>query len=66
MWIMFYQGFEALIAIDDGAVIAGSLPRGALRIIQPWIARRRAQLLENWKRGRRGEPFERVPGADSE
>ena len=29
-----YQGFEALIVIADGSVLAGSLPRKALRIVQ--------------------------------
>ena len=29
-----YQGFEALILIPDGSVLAGSLPRKALRIVQ--------------------------------
>ena len=47
-------------------VIAGSLPPAALRIFRPWIEHRRAELLANWDRGRRGEPFERVAGADVE
>ena len=29
-----YQGFDALIAIGDGSVMAGSLPKGALKIVQ--------------------------------
>lgn len=63
---VLYQGFEALVSIDGGDVIAGSLPPAALRIIRPWMARRRNELRENWERGRRGAPFERVPGADVE
>jgi hypothetical protein len=63
---VFYQGFEALIAIETGEVIAGSLPRGALRVVKPWIERRRSELRANWQRGTLGQPFERIPGADVE
>lgn len=63
---VLYQGYEALIAIESAQVIAGSLPPAALRIVRPWIEHRRAELLANWDRGRRGEPFERVAGADVE
>ncbi len=63
---VLYQGYEALIAIESGEVIAGDLPPGALRIIQPWIERRRLELMANWERGKLRQPFERVPGADSE
>ena len=63
---VFYQGHEALIGIADGAVIAGTLPPGALRLIRSWIDRHRTALLANWERGRLRQPFERVPGADIE
>jgi Domain of unknown function (DUF4160) len=53
-------------AIESGEVIAGDLPPGALRIIRPWIERRRPELMANWERGKLRQPFERVPGADSE
>lgn len=59
-----YQGFEALIAIDDGRVLAGSLPRRALRIVQEWGAGHRTELLENWQRGVDLLPMEMIPGAD--
>lgn len=63
---VYYQGFEAIVEIETGEVIGGSLPPAAMRIIRPWIARRRGELLDNWGRERRREPFERVPGADVE
>lgn len=62
----FYQGFEALIRIDTGEVMAGRLPPVALRIILPWIERRRLELMANWERSLRREPFEQVAGADVE
>lgn len=63
---VYYQGFEALVAIESGEIIGGSLPPAAMRIIRSWVVRRRAELLANWERGRQREPFERVPGADVE
>jgi len=60
-----YQGFEALIAIETGEVIGGQLPPNALRIVQEWTALRRSELLENWQRGRRREPFLQIAGPES-
>jgi hypothetical protein len=62
----FYQGYEALIAIETGEVIGGRLPPRALRLVREWIELRRVALMENWQRGRQRVPFERVPGPDEE
>ena len=59
-----YQGFEALIVIADGSVLAGSLPNKALRIVQDWAAVHRSKLLENWQKGTDLLPMEMIPGAD--
>ncbi len=59
-----YQGFEALIRIDDGAVMAGSLPRKALRIVREWNEQHRDDLLANWQRGVDLVSMEMIAGAD--
>lgn len=59
-----YQGFEALVAIADGKVIAGSLPRKALAIVQDWAANHRTELMANWQKGTNLLPMEMIPGAD--
>ena len=59
-----YQGFEALIVIADGSVLAGSLPGKALRIVQDWAARHHDELMENWHKGNNLLPMEMIPGAD--
>ena len=59
-----YQGFEALIVIADGSVLAGSLPNKALRIVQDWAAVHRSELLENWQKGTDLLSMEMIPGAD--
>jgi Domain of unknown function (DUF4160) len=59
-----YQGFEALIRIADGSVMAGSLPKKALRIVQDWAAAHQDELLVNWQRGVDLLPMEMIAGAD--
>jgi hypothetical protein len=60
----YYGGFEALFAIDTGAVIGGRLPPKVERLVREWVLARQADLMENWERGHRHLPFETVPGAD--
>ena len=44
-----YGEYEALIAIEDGAVIGGSLPRTAARLAEQWRNERREELLASWE-----------------
>jgi hypothetical protein len=60
----FYQSDEALLAIEDGRLIAGRMPRSGLRLMRDWIEQNRDALMENWERGRQRLPFEQIPGAD--
>jgi hypothetical protein len=60
----YYQGFEALFAIEDGELIGGRVPAAATRLIRAWIEERRDELLANWERARLRLPLEAVPGAD--
>ena len=62
----YYQGFEGLVSIETGDVIGGLLPPSAARIVRQWVLLRNAELMDNWQRGRRLVPFERVPGPDEE
>lgn len=57
---------EAVFSIETGKVIAGKLGRKRRKMVSNWIALRREALLENWRRGRNGLPFERVPGPENE
>ena len=59
-----YQGLEALVSIESGNVTGGELPPKAERLVRQWVLLRRAELMENWERGRQRQPFERVPGPD--
>jgi hypothetical protein len=57
---------EAVFSIESGEIIVGSMGRKRRKLISHWIALRRAELLENWRRGREHLPFERVPGPDND
>jgi hypothetical protein len=59
-----YQEFEALVAIETGEVVAGSLPRKPARVVRRWALDRRAELMANWQRGADLEAMEMIPGAD--
>lgn len=59
-----YQGFEALIRIEDGEVMQGSLPNKARRIVRQWALDHREALSVNWQRSVALEPLEMIVGAD--
>lgn len=59
-----YGGEEAILAIESGDIVAGSLSRRTHRLVREWIALRRTELLENWRRAENFVPLERVPGPD--
>jgi len=61
-----YQGHEALVAIDDGKILAGSLPNKAHKIVQEWTQAHQQELLDDWQRAVALQPLLRIPGADND
>jgi hypothetical protein len=59
-----YAGEEAVLSIETGQVVAGSLSRRTLRLVQEWILLRREALLANWRRAETFVPLQRIPGPD--
>ena len=59
-----YNEHQARFAIETGELISGSLPARARRLVQEWIALRRAQLTDNWRRMEDGVPMERIEGLE--
>jgi hypothetical protein len=57
-----YGGHEALVRVGDGAILAGSLPRTAARLVSDWVALRRAELEANWARACALEPLVPIEG----
>ncbi len=57
-----YQGSIASIAIDDGELLAGDLPKRQMRMVQVWIDLHKEELLANWELAKEGtEPFRIEP-----
>jgi hypothetical protein len=59
-----YQGHEALVAIADGALMDGELPRRALALVRQWCLDHRQSLEQNWTKAQALQPLSRIPGAD--
>lgn len=51
----FYGEFEALVRIDDGSFLRGSLPRTARRLLNEWTDLHRDELVANWQRAQSPE-----------
>src|SRR5262245_51836036 len=61
-----YQGFEALVAIDDARILRGRLPPTVMLIIRQWVTLRREALTANWLRAREHQALERIAGPDDD
>ncbi len=62
MSVIRYQGEEAAVSIDDGAVFDGSLPPKQLKMVQAWIEIHKEELLVDWELVVNGdEPFRIAP-----
>lgn len=55
-----YAEHEALIVIEDGAVLRGSLPRTALSLVQRWLELHREDLLANWQLAQIPQPLVQI------
>lgn len=62
----YYQGHEAIIAIETGEILEGFMPPGTRRVIQAWALRHQAELLDNWERSKLRAPLYAITGADEE
>jgi hypothetical protein len=55
-----YSGYQAAIAIDDFAVVAGRLPPRVLGLVIEWATVHQIELRANWERAARREPLQPV------
>ena len=57
-----YGEYDAVIAIDDGEIIEGKLPKKKLKLVQAWIEIHHEELLADWKLAVKGQlPFKIDP-----
>ncbi len=57
-----YGEYAALIAIEDGALIAGKLPIRAYHLVLEWLALHRVELVSNWERARKQAELSVIEG----
>jgi len=55
-----YGEFEAVIDIENGAVISGELPKRALSLVSEWRNDHVAELKENWELARQQKPLKKI------
>jgi len=55
-----YQDCEAVIAIQDGAVLEGEIPPRQLRMVQVWMDIHHEDLMLDWNLAVSGEPPFRI------
>lgn len=51
-----YGEFMGIIDITSGEIIAGELPRRALRLIQDWTELYKEELISNWNSAQSDNP----------
>ncbi len=57
-----YQENEAVIAIPEGDVLEGSLPKSRMKLVDAWIELHRDELMANWEIAVSGQhPFKIDP-----
>ena len=55
-----YSGEKASVSIDDGTVLAGSLPSRQLKMLQAWIEIHKDELNADWELAVSGEELFRI------
>ncbi len=56
------QNLKLRFNINDGEILAGSLPKKQLRLVQAWIELNRDELLADWEITTSGEnPYKIAP-----
>ena len=55
-----YGEHTVTIAIDDGAILGGSLPSAKLKLVLAWIEIHKEDLMADWKLAVAGEPVFKI------
>jgi hypothetical protein len=55
-----YQDDNAVFSIPEGEILAGTMPRRQIRMIQGWIAEHEEELSANWKLAMNNEPLFKI------
>lgn len=57
-----YGEYDAVIAIEDGKIISGKLPKNKMKLVQAWMEIHQEELMADWKLAVQGQlPFKIDP-----
>lgn len=59
-----FAEFSAVIAIDDGDILDGDLPKAKMKLVQAWLEIHREDLMADWKLAVQGLPPQRIKPLD--
>ncbi|MCX7111591.1 MAG: DUF4160 domain-containing protein [Proteobacteria bacterium] len=43
-----YQGYEVVVAIPDGDILEGEIPKAKMKLLQAWIELHKDELMADW------------------
>lgn len=55
-----YGDHEIRVSIEDGAILSGSFPNRAQRLVLEWLDLHRAELMEDWSLAEQRKPLRKV------
>ncbi|MFA4945467.1 MAG: DUF4160 domain-containing protein [Lentisphaeria bacterium] len=55
-----YGEHQVTVGIEDGAILAGSLPTAKMKLVQAWVEIHKEDLLTDWKLAVAGEPVFKI------
>jgi len=55
-----YSEFTAVLAIEDGDILEGELPRNKMKLVQAWLEIHREAELADWSLAVRGLPPQKI------
>ncbi|WAR43412.1 type II toxin-antitoxin system toxin DhiT [Methylomonas rapida] len=57
-----YQNDEVIVAITDGEILDGNIPKAQMKLLQAWIELHKDELLADWQLAVSGEqPYKIEP-----
>lgn len=55
-----FAEFAAVVAIEDGEVLEGEIPKAKMKLVQAWLEIHRDELIADWKLSIQGLPPQRI------
>jgi desulfoferrodoxin (superoxide reductase-like protein) len=60
-----YQGDVAVFAIETGKILAGTMPKSKIKLVDAWIEIHRDELMADWQLASNGQSVFKIKGLDA-